>query len=47
VELPCQPFPEFLDGRLARRDQQLAVTVAPQVEGQEIEPLGFSELFFA
>jgi hypothetical protein len=33
-------FAEFLDGRLARLDQQLAVAVAPQVETQEVEPLG-------
>ena len=35
-----EPFAEPPDGRIARHDQQLSVTVTAHVEPQEIEPLG-------
>ena len=40
AHLVREPLPEPLDGRWARRDQQLAVSVTADIEPQEIEPLG-------
>src|SRR6266511_4266682 len=40
AHLGCEPFPESLDGRRARFDQQLAIAIAADVEPQEVEPLG-------
>src|SRR6266487_348268 len=40
ARLGREPFPESLDGRSTRLDQQLAVSVAANVDPQEVEPLG-------
>ena len=39
AELPRQPFPEPLDGRGARLDEQLAVGIAAEIKFEKIETL--------